>query len=156
MDSLLIDLRGAKDFVRVFGAVVAAQAQGVAGHAVQVFDAQHAVVFDGVDFAVDHLGQAAVDADDGAIFDALGHAVADHVCADGVGVADFQLVEVGAGRADGLFGVEDDVSFASTVGDRRFLEKRQFDVPGVDDGVDAADGLGIKGVAVAGRRLQAR
>ncbi|VVP82237.1 hypothetical protein PS906_03247 [Pseudomonas fluorescens] len=39
MDPLLFDLCGAEDFVRIFSAVVAAQAQAVAGHAMQVFDA---------------------------------------------------------------------------------------------------------------------
>ena len=156
MNPLLFDLRRPEDLVGVFGAVVAAHAQAVAGHAVQVFDAQHAVVLYGVDFAVDDLGQTAVDGDDGAVFDAIGHAVADHVRADGVGVLDVELIEVGAGQAQGLVGVEDDVGFAVAVGDRGFLEKCQVNVAGVDDGVDAADGLGIERVAVAGGWVQAR
>ena len=156
MNPLLFDLCGVEDFVRVFGAVVAAQAQAVAGHAVQVFDAQHAVVFDGVDLAVNHLGQTAVDGDDGAVFDAVGHAVADHVRADGVRVADVQVVEVRTQQADGLVRVLDDVGFAGTVGERGFLEEGQVDVIGVDDRVDAADGVGIEGVTVAGGRRQAR
>ncbi|MNP62871.1 hypothetical protein D3C76_1582030 [compost metagenome] len=51
----------AEDFVGIATAVVAAQTQGAAWEAVQVFDAQHAVMFQGVDLAVDDLGQAAVD-----------------------------------------------------------------------------------------------
>ena len=55
---LLFDLGRPEDFIRVFGTVVTAQAQSIAGHAVQVFDSQHAVVLDRVDFPVDDLGKA--------------------------------------------------------------------------------------------------
>lgn len=64
VDVLFVDLFGGEDFVRVFGGVVAAQAQGAAGEAVEVFHAQHAVVFEGVHFAVDDVGAAAVYADE--------------------------------------------------------------------------------------------
>lgn len=74
-------------FVGVFAGVVAAHAQAAAGAVVEVFDAQHVVVFDGVDFAVDDLGAAAVDGERGALLDDVDHAVIDHVGAEGaVGV----------------------------------------------------------------------
>ena len=116
---------------------MAAQAQSVAGDAVQVFDAEHAVVFEGVDLAVDDVGQAAVDGEGGAVFDAFGHAVADHGEADGVAGVYFQGFEVAAGQADGLVGDFDDVGFGFAGGDGDFLIERQFDVRGFQHAVDA-------------------
>ena len=83
-------------FVRVFAGVVAAHAQAAARAVVEVFDAQHAVVFDGVDFAVDDLGAASVDGEGGALLDDVDHAVVDHVGAYravGVDVEGFQIVQ---------------------------------------------------------------
>ena len=137
MDVLRVDLVCAEDFVGVGGAVVAAQAQSVAGDSVEVFDAEHAVVFEGVDLAVDDLGQAAVDGEGGAVFDAFGHAVADHGGADGVVGVDFEGFEVAAGQADGLVGDFDDVGFGFAGGDGDFLIERQFHVRGFGHAVDA-------------------
>ena len=148
-DVLRFDLFGAEDFVRVGGAVVAAQAQAVAGDSVEVFDAQHAVVFEGVDLAVDDLGEAAVDGEDGAVFDAFGHAVADHGGADGVVGVYFQGFEVAAGQADGLVGNFGDVGFAAARCDGRFCVEGQFDVLGFRHAVDALDFGGFIGGAGA-------
>lgn len=79
---------GVESFVRVFPRVLAAQAQAVVGQAVDVFDAQHAVLFEGVDFTVDDLGQAAVDGNGGAVLNRLGHAVANHGRTNGLVEAD--------------------------------------------------------------------
>lgn len=83
-------------FVRVFTGVVAAHAQAAARTVVEVFDAQHAVVFDGVDFTVDDLGAASVDGEGGAFVDDVDHAVVDHVGAYravGVDAQGFQAVQ---------------------------------------------------------------
>ena len=83
-------------FVRVFAGVVAAHAQTAARAVVEVFDAQHAAVFDGVDFAVDDLGAAFVDGEGGALLDDVDHAVVDHVGAQravGVDVEGFEGVQ---------------------------------------------------------------
>lgn len=83
-------------FVGMFAGVVAAHAQAAAGAVVEVFDAQHAVVFDGVDFAVGDLAAAAVDGEGGALLDDVDHAVVDHVGAYGavgVYVEGFQSVQ---------------------------------------------------------------
>lgn len=146
---LRVDLFGAEDFVGVRGAVVAAQAQSVAGDAVQVFDTQHPVVLKRIDMAVDDLGQAAVDGEGGAVFDAFGHAVADHGGADGVAGVDFQGFEVAAGQADGLVGYFDDVGFGFAGGDGDFLVERQFDVRGFRHAVDAVVFGGFVGGAGA-------
>jgi len=68
----------------------------------QVFDPQHAVMLDGVNLAIDDLREPAVDGEEGAVFNLFGHAVADHARADGVGVVDFQGVEIAARQANGL------------------------------------------------------
>ena len=146
-DVFFFDLRRSDDLVRVFGAVVAAHANRVARHPAQVLDAQHAVVLDGVDLSVDNLREPAINGDDGAVFDSFGHAVADHPGADGVGVIDFQGVEIAAWQANRFAGVFDDVGFVSAGCDGRFFVKGQFDVDGFDDPIGAADRLGVEGVA---------
>lgn len=144
---MLFDLRGPEDFVRVFDPVVAAHANCVAGHSVQVFDPQHAVMFDRVDFAIDDVLEPAVYAQEGTVFNSFAHAVADHAGTDGIGMSDFQGVEVTAGQSDGLAGVFDDVGFIGARCGGGFLVEGQFDVKGLDDGVNAADGLGIERMA---------
>lgn len=146
-DVLLFDLCGPEDFIRVLGAVVAAQSQGVARQSVQVLDAQHAVMFDGVDLAIDYLGQATVNRQGRTVFNFLSHTVTAHEDTDGVGVVDFQGVKVAAGQADGLLRVFYDVGLVGARGDDSFFVQRQFDVDRLDDRVDTADGLGIEGVA---------
>ena len=126
-----------------------AQPQPITGHAVQVFDAQHAIVLKSVDLAVDDLGQAAVDGEGGAVFDAFGHAVADHGGADGVVGVDFEGFEVAAGQADGLVGYFDDVGLAFAGGDGDFLVEGQFDVRGFQHAVDAIVFGGLIGGAGA-------
>lgn len=115
-------------FVRVFVGVVAAHAQAAAGAVVEVFDAEHAVVFDGVDFTVGDLAAASVDGEGGALLDDVGHAVVDHVGAYravGVYVEGFEGVQ---GDADALGrgerGVEGDLHvdfFRETDGAREVL-----------------------------------
>ena len=56
-------LFGGEVFVRVFVGVLAANAQAAARGAVEVFDAEHAVVVEGVNLAVFDVGGAAVDAE---------------------------------------------------------------------------------------------
>lgn len=51
------------------------------------------------------------------------------------------------GQADELAGVFGDVGFTGPRGDGEFLEEGQFDVGGLDHRVDAANGLGVEGVA---------
>ncbi|MNG33330.1 hypothetical protein D3C84_1195550 [compost metagenome] len=46
-----------------------------------------------------------------------------------------------------MAGVLDHVGFAGAGSDGRFFVKVQFDISGFDDGVDAAEGLGVEGVA---------
>jgi len=113
------------------------QPQSVTGDSMQVFDTQHPVVFEGVDLAVDDLGQAAVDGEGGAVFYTFGHAVADHGGADGVAGVDFEGFEVAAGQADGLVGDFGDVGFGFAGGDGDFLVEGQFDVRGFRHAVDA-------------------
>ena len=120
---LFFDLRRSEDFIRVIGAVVAAHAYRVAWYPAQVFDAQHAVVLDCVNLSVDNLREPAVDGDDGAIFNSFGHAVAHHAGADGIGVVDFQGIEIAAREADRFAGVFDDMGFVGAGGGGRFFVK---------------------------------
>ena len=103
----------------------------------QVFDPQHPVMLKRIDLTINDLRQAAVDGEGGAVFDAFGHAVADHGDADGVAGVDFQGFEVAAGQADGLVGDFDDVGFGFAGGDGGFLIEGQFDVRGFLHAVDA-------------------
>lgn len=96
---LLEALIVSQEFVGMFVAVVAADAQAAAGAVVEVFDAQHAVVFEGVDFAVDDLRAATVDGQDGAVLDDVGHAVADHVGPQGTFGGDVELFQGVQGEA---------------------------------------------------------
>ena len=48
-------MHGIEHFVRILPAAVAAQTQAIAGQAVNVADAQHAILLKGIDFAVDDL-----------------------------------------------------------------------------------------------------
>ncbi|MNF39905.1 hypothetical protein D3C84_209000 [compost metagenome] len=104
-------------------------------------------MFDGVDLAIDNLGQATVNRQGRTVFNFLTHAIAAHQGADGVGVVDFQGVEVAAGQADGFLGVFYDMGFVGSRGGDSFFEEWQFDVDRLYDRVDTADGLGIEGVA---------
>ena len=80
----------------MFTGIVATHPQPTARSVVEVFDAQHAVVFYGIDLAVDDLGAASVDGEGGALLDDVDHAVVDHVGAqgavgfDGEGLQDVQ------------------------------------------------------------------
>lgn len=64
------------------------------------------MVFEGVDFAVDDLGAAAVDGEDGAILDDVDHAVADHVGPQGAVGGDVELFQGAQGEAQAFLGVE--------------------------------------------------
>lgn len=99
VDVLLEALVVGQEFVGVFVAVVAADAQAAAGSVVEVFDAQHAVVFEGVDLAVDDLRAAAVDGQDGAVLDDVDHAVANHIGSQGAVGGDVELFQGMQGQA---------------------------------------------------------
>lgn len=80
----------------MFTGIVAAHAQPTSRAVVEVFDAEHSVVFDRVDFTVDDLGAAFVDGEGGALLDDVDHAVVDHVGAQravGVDVEGFEGVQ---------------------------------------------------------------
>ena len=127
-DVLRLKLFGAEDFVWVVGAVVAAQAHGAVGLAVQVANAQDAVAFDRVDFTVDDLCEAAVNGEDGAVLDEFFHAVADHVYANGLCRINVQEFEVMSGQAYALAGYFHDTGLLGVGVGGDFFIKRNFNV----------------------------
>ena len=131
-------------FVRVFQPVLAAQAQAVVGQAVDVSDAQHAVLFEGVDFTVDDLGQAAVDGDGGAALNSLGHAIANHGRTNGLLGADVH------GLQDRIAQSHPAVRNGRHTGFARALRAQHFVVEGDVD----VEGLGCRSVVF--RRLRCR
>lgn len=85
-------------------------------------------MFEGVDFAVDDLGQFAVDAEDRAVLDLVGHAVADHGDAHAVFRVDAHVLQDLQGQADFLSGGFGEDGLADAVGGFRFHEDLDFHV----------------------------
>ncbi|MOA36433.1 hypothetical protein D3C78_1579560 [compost metagenome] len=79
--------------------VLAADPQAAAGQAVEVLHAQHAVVVEGVDLAVDDVGGATVDADGGAVHDQAFHAATADGGAGGIALEHAGLAQGGLGEA---------------------------------------------------------
>lgn len=107
---------------------MAAQAQAAVGEAVEVAHAQDAAVFEGVDFAVDDLGQFAIDAEDRAVLDFVGHAVADHGDAHAIFRVDAHGLQHLQGQADFLSGGFGQHGFADAVGGFDFHVDLNFHV----------------------------
>ena len=74
-------------------AVVAVQAQRAVAAFAQAVDAQLTIVEHGVQLAVDHPGQAAVDGQRGTIGDQRRHVVVGHAQGDGLGRVDAEAVK---------------------------------------------------------------
>ena len=124
---------GTEDFVRVFLAVVATQTQTVFGLAVDVFDAQHAVLFQGINFAVHDVSQAAINSNRRAALDLVRHAMANHRHANGVLGADVCGMQDRAVEANPLAGNFNDTGFFCPAWAEHFVVKRNVDVVFISD-----------------------
>lgn len=100
-----------------------------------------------VDLSIHNLGQSAIDGQDRAVFYAFGHAVTDHAGTDGIGVVDFQGVEVAAGQSDGLAGIFHNMGLAGAWGGSSFLVEGELNVGGLKDRINATNGLCVEGIA---------
>ena len=112
---------------------MATQTQTVFGLAVDVFDPQHAVLFQGVNFAVHDVGQAAVDSNRRAALNLVRHAVADHGHANGVLGADVCGMQDRAVEANAVVRNFNDAGFFCPAWAEHFVVKRNMDVVFISD-----------------------